>query len=182
MIFILDDDAGVRDSLRLLLECEGLETREFASCPEFLDADGAESDCLILDVHLPGMSGIELLETMRRRGDMLPVIVISGRIDAMTRNRARAAGALAVVEKPYQVEEVLDLVRRAMGRGYRSAGLGRALRRPQIRQNNRSATTARKARSPTFLAASLHDIPRAAAAAPTSLDFPPADISRGGLA
>jgi len=117
MIFILDDDAGVRDSLRLLLECEGLETREFASCREFLDADGAESDCLILDVHLPGMSGIELLETMRRRGDMLPVIVISGRIDAMTRNRARAAGALAVVEKPYQVEEVLDLVRRAMGQG-----------------------------------------------------------------
>ena len=117
MIFILDDDAGVRDSLRLLLECEGLETREFASCREFLDADGAEGDCLILDVHLPGMSGIELLETMRRRGDMLPVIIISGRIDAMTRNRARAAGALAVVEKPYQVEEVLDLVRRAMGQG-----------------------------------------------------------------
>ena len=117
MIFILDDDAGVRDSLRLLLECEGLETREFASCREFLDADGAEGDCLILDVHLPGMSGIELLETMRRRGDMLPVIVISGRIDSMTRNRARAAGALAVVEKPYQVEEVLDLVRRAMGQG-----------------------------------------------------------------
>lgn len=117
MIFILDDDAGVRDSLRLLLECEGLETREFASCREFLDADGAEGDCLILDVHLPGMSGIELLETMRRRGDMLPVIVISGRIDAMTRNRARAAGALAVVEKPYQVEEVLDLVHRAMGQG-----------------------------------------------------------------
>ena len=117
MIFILDDDAGVRDSLRLLLECEGLETREFASCREFLDVDGAEGDCLILDVHLPGMSGIELLETMRRRGDMLPVIVISGRIDAMTRNRARAAGALAVVEKPYQIEEVLDLVRRAMGQG-----------------------------------------------------------------
>ena len=74
MIFILDDDAGVRDSLRLLLECEGLETREFASCRAFLDADGAEGDCLILDVHLPGMSGIELLETMRRRGDMLPVM------------------------------------------------------------------------------------------------------------
>ena len=118
MIFILDDDAGVRDSLRLLLECEGMETRVFASCREFLDADGgAEGDCLILDVHLPGMSGIELLETMRRRGDMLPVIVISGRIDAMIRNRARTAGALAVVEKPYQVEEVLDLVRRAMGQG-----------------------------------------------------------------
>src|SRR5271169_4845015 len=115
MIFIVDDDVGVLDSLRLLLECEGFDAREFASCEEFLNTGGAdEGDCLILDVHMPGMSGIELLETMRRRGDMLPPIVISGRIDATTRNRARAAGALAVVEKPYQVEEVLDLLRLAM--------------------------------------------------------------------
>jgi FixJ family two-component response regulator len=82
---------------------------------EFLDADGGiEGDCLIPDVHLPGMSGIELFETMRRRGDMLPVIVISDRIAAATRHRVRAVGALAVVEKPYQVEEVLDLLCLAM--------------------------------------------------------------------
>ena len=118
MIFIIDDDGGARDSLRLLLECDGFEAREFASCEAFLDAGGAaDGDCLILDVHMPGMSGIELLETMRRRGDMLPAIVISGRIDAGTTNRARAAGALAIVEKPYQPEELLCLVRRALDRG-----------------------------------------------------------------
>ena len=118
MIFIVDDDAGVRDSLRLLLECEGLEARDFASCREFLDAGGAgQGDCLILDVHMPGMSGIELLETIRRRGDTLPIIVISGRIDITTRNRARAAGTIGVVEKPYQVEEVLHLVRLAVNQG-----------------------------------------------------------------
>jgi two-component system, LuxR family, response regulator FixJ len=114
MILILDDDAAVRDSLRFLLECEGYETRGFASGREFLAAGGAgEGDCLILDVHMPGMSGIELLETMRRRGDMRPVIVISGRTDAWTRKRAHAAGALAVVDKPYQVRELLELVRTA---------------------------------------------------------------------
>ena len=118
MIFIVDDDVGVLDSLRLLLECEGFDAREFASCEEFLNTGGAdEGDCLILDVHIPGMSGIELLETIRRRGDMLPVIVITGRIDAMTTNRARAAGALAIVEKPYQPEELLCLVRRALNHG-----------------------------------------------------------------
>ena len=73
MISIVDDDAAVRDSLRFLLECEGYETREFASAREFLPADrAADGDCLILDVHMPGMSGIELLETMRRQGDTRP--------------------------------------------------------------------------------------------------------------
>jgi FixJ family two-component response regulator len=108
----------VRDSLRLLLECEGFDAREFASCREFL-ADGRTSngDCLILDVHMPGMSGIELLESMRRRGDMLPAIVISGRTDTMTTNRARAAGAFAIVDKPYHPEELLCLVHRALDHG-----------------------------------------------------------------
>jgi len=118
MIFIVDDDAGVRDSLRLLLECEGFDAQEFASCREFLaDGRSGKGDCLILDVHMPGMSGIELLETMRRRGDMLATIVISGRIDATTTNRAHAAGALAIVEKPYHPEELLCLVRRALDHG-----------------------------------------------------------------
>ena len=118
MIFIVDDDAAVRDSLRLLLECEGFEAREFASARQFLDArPNGHRDCLILDVHMPEMSGLELLEMLRRRGDMLPVIMITARPDAATRNRARAAGALAVVEKPHGPEEVVNLVRLALGDG-----------------------------------------------------------------
>src|SRR6516164_3600557 len=105
MIFIIDDDDGVRDSLRLLLECEGFEVREFASCRKFLaTVRSGDGDCLILDLHMPEMGGIELLEGMRRRGDRLPVILITGRLDPKTRERARAAGALAVVEKPYKAQ------------------------------------------------------------------------------
>jgi len=62
---------------------------------------------------MPQMSGIELLEGMRRRGDMLPVIIITGRVAATIRERARAAGALAVIEKPYKAAEILNLVQEA---------------------------------------------------------------------
>jgi two-component system response regulator FixJ len=114
MIFIVDDDEGARDSLRLLLESEGLEAFEFASARNFLGSVRADvGGCLILDVHMPGMSGFELLETLRREGDMRPVIIVSGRADHMARKRARAAGALALVEKPYQAGEILRLVRLA---------------------------------------------------------------------
>ena len=118
MIFVVDDDGGARDSLRLLLECEGLEAREFGSCEAFLNAGGAaDADCLILDVYMPGMSGIELLETLRRGDSTLPVVVISGRMDAAILKRALAAGALAVVEKPYQGKKIVDLVRLATDQG-----------------------------------------------------------------
>jgi two-component system, LuxR family, response regulator FixJ len=118
MIFIVDDDAAVRDSLRLLLECEGFEAREFASARQFLDTRPKSSGgCLILDVHMPGMSGLELLEMLRRRGDTLPVVLITGRPDAATQNRAKAAGALAVIEKPHGPKELVDLVRLALGHG-----------------------------------------------------------------
>jgi FixJ family two-component response regulator len=116
MIFIVDDDESVRDSLRLLLECAGFEVCVFGSCWEFLAADRiGEGDCLILDVHMTGMSGLDLLERMRGRGDRVPVILITGRLDMATRSRAQAAGALAVVEKPYKAGEILALVRRALG-------------------------------------------------------------------
>ena len=83
MILILDGDDGVRDSLRLLLECAGFEALEFASCREFLDVDrSGDGDCLILDLHMPEMSGIELLEEMRRRGKTLPAILITERLDS----------------------------------------------------------------------------------------------------
>jgi two-component system response regulator FixJ len=115
MIFIVDDDSATRDSLWVLLDCVGLEAREFASAEAFLEARQlANKDCLVLDVHMPGMSGIELLEQLRQRGDKIPVIIITGQPSTTNDKRARAAGALAVLEKPFKPSEILGLVRQAL--------------------------------------------------------------------
>src|ERR1700681_3306949 len=115
MIFIVDDDSATRDSLRLLLECVGLEARDFPSAKTFLDArQFADEDCLVLDVHMPGMTGIELLEQLRERGDRIPIIIITGQPSVVDTARARAAGALAVLEKPFKPGEIVGLVRRAL--------------------------------------------------------------------
>jgi two-component system response regulator FixJ len=117
MIFILDDDAATCDSLRVLLECEGLTARGFASGREFLDTvRPAAGDCLLLDLHMPAMSGFDVLEALRRRGDGVPVIVVTGHPSAAARTRALAAGAFAFLAKPYRADELLDLVRAALRR------------------------------------------------------------------
>ena len=114
MIFIVDDDGAVRDSLRLLLECEGFEARAFASGQEFLDgAQPGPTDCLILDVQMPGMNGLDLLEAMRRAGSLLTVIVITARLEIATKMRALAAGARAVFEKPCPIAQLIELIRSA---------------------------------------------------------------------
>jgi two-component system response regulator FixJ len=116
MIFIVDDDDATRDSLRLLLEAEGFEAREFAAGRVFLDGvSPADGDCLILDINMPGMNGFEVLAELRRRGESLPVIVVTARADAATRSRAEAGGAFAVVEKPHRACKLLALLRNALG-------------------------------------------------------------------
>lgn len=115
MISIVDDDSATRESLRLLLDCVGLEARDFPSSNAFLEArQSAGEDCLVLDLHMPGMSGLDLLEELRRRGDQIPVIVVTGRPSAATTARAQAAGALAVLEKPFKAAEIIELVRNAL--------------------------------------------------------------------
>ena len=116
MIFIVDDDAATRDSLQLLLEAEGFEAREFAAGRTFLDRERpADGDCLILDLTMRGMNGFEVLAELRRRGDSLPVIIVTAHADSTTRRRAAAGGALAVIEKPHRASELLALVRLALG-------------------------------------------------------------------
>jgi two-component system, LuxR family, response regulator FixJ len=115
MIYILDDDAGVRDSLHALLESENLMTREFASSEEFLAAQRPDlGDCLIIDIHMPGISGLDVLDELRRRGNAIPAIVVTGRPSAALASRAAAAGALAVIAKPYRAEEILGLIRASL--------------------------------------------------------------------
>jgi two-component system response regulator FixJ len=116
MIFIVDDDEATRDSLRLLLEAHGFETREFADGRTFLNGEcPADGDCLILDLTMPGMNGFEVLAELRRRDDRLPVIIVTAHADPVTRSRATAGGALGMVEKPHRAGELLALVRRALG-------------------------------------------------------------------
>jgi two-component system, LuxR family, response regulator FixJ len=101
MIFIVDDDEAVRDSLRTLLETLGLPVQDFASAEEFLvGADVSMGTCVVLDVNLPGESGIKLLERLRRQFPALPVVMISGRADASARGRAIELGAAAFLDKP----------------------------------------------------------------------------------
>lgn len=101
-IFVVDDDDVVRDSLKVLLEARRFAVRDFESAGAFLAHRRASpaAGCLILDVHMPKMGGIELLQTLRTGGDDLPVILMTGRPDAAARNQARALGVLAFLDKP----------------------------------------------------------------------------------
>jgi FixJ family two-component response regulator len=117
-VYIVDDDEAVRASLRLLIELEGLPVEEFASGRAFLEACGTSPEgCLVLDVHMPGMSGIEVLEALRGRGARQPTILVTGRGDEPLRERAQTAGAIRLVEKPFAADAMLDLVHGAFNDG-----------------------------------------------------------------
>jgi len=100
-IYIVDDDEGVRDSARALLEAYDHTVQEFASAREILSRfDQLNDGCLLLDLNMPEMGGIELLELLRSTGNMIPVIVVTAQNDTDVLARARRAGAYAVLEKP----------------------------------------------------------------------------------
>lgn len=110
-IFVIDDDQAVRDSLRWLLESVGHKVETFASAQEFLDRiDASCSGCLLLDVRMPGMSGIELQSILRERGYYMPIIIITGHGDVPLAVRAMKAGALEFIEKPFNDQLLLDKV------------------------------------------------------------------------
>lgn len=107
-IYIVDDEEPVRKALRLLVKAEGLESRGFASAQEFLAAmDEIGPGCVLVDVCMPGMSGLELQETLNARELRIPVIVITGHADVPTAVRAMKGGACDFVEKPFDGEELL---------------------------------------------------------------------------
>lgn len=112
-ITIVDDDEAVGHSLQALLEATGLTVDIFPSGEAFLAARST-SDCVILDLHLPGLDGIETMKRLRRTGASTPVILVSGRLDPGSRVRAVHAGAAAVLEKPLQERLLLECIRRAL--------------------------------------------------------------------
>jgi two-component system response regulator FixJ len=105
----------MRDSLRALLEAHGLVVRVHATAEAFLADEFSHSgDCLIVDVHMPGMSGLELQEELNRRKLGLPMIVVTGYAEISLAVRAIKAGAVDFVEKPFDEEALLAIIRRAI--------------------------------------------------------------------
>ena len=107
-IHVVDDDDAVRDSLRVLLESYDLRVEDFRSVGDYLAAAReTRNACLLLDIHMPGVSGTELLAELRARGNDIPVVVVSGRIDDAIQRTAQAAGAVAVLHKPVREAELM---------------------------------------------------------------------------
>jgi two-component system, LuxR family, response regulator FixJ len=115
IVFIVDDDEAVRSSLRLLLKSLGLAPSAFGSAREFLDGyDPAQPGCLVLDVRMPQMSGLELQEELNRRGAVLPVIFITGHGDVPMAVEAMQAGAFDFLQKPFRDQDLIDRIQRAL--------------------------------------------------------------------
>jgi two-component system, LuxR family, response regulator FixJ len=117
LVYIVDDEASIRDSLAMLLRSVGLASRSFPDAKSFLAAYEPRPDtCLVADVRMPGMSGIELQEALRTRGAELPIIIITGHGDIAMAVRAMKAGASDFIEKPFHDQTLLDAVHRALAR------------------------------------------------------------------
>ena len=117
-VYIVDDDDAVRDSMRALLESLGFEISDYSSAQDFLVHRGADGKaCLLLDLHMPVMSGIDLLEHMQAEGSQIPTIVITGRSDSVLKDRALRGGALELMDKPVTDEALLGAIGRAFAAG-----------------------------------------------------------------
>jgi FixJ family two-component response regulator len=115
VVFVIDDDAAMRDSLQSLVRSVGLDVRSFGSAQEFLQAkrpDGA--GCLVLDVRLPGESGLDLQHEVAKLHLDLPIIFITGYGDIPMSVRAMKAGAVEFLSKPFRAQDLLDAIRPAI--------------------------------------------------------------------
>jgi len=116
IVFVVDDDVSVRESLELLIRCEGWQPETFASAQEFLSHPRAiVPSCLVLDVSLPGLNGLDLQKRVAERMDM-PIIFITGHGDVPMTVKAMKAGAVEFLTKPFRDEVLLNAIRHALGR------------------------------------------------------------------
>ena len=115
-ISLVDDNESVRESLPDLLQHSGLDVEAFASAEAFLDSQAiGQTHCLILDVGLPGMSGPDLQQELKRRGQHIPIIFITAQRDTSLRPQLIGRGAVAVLFKPFSDTALLDAVNSALG-------------------------------------------------------------------
>ena len=118
-MFVVDDDASVRTALDSLFRSVGLVVRSFGSAQDFLSEPPADGPaCLVLDVRLPGMSGLDLQRQLAERDVALPVVVITGHGDIPMTVRAMRAGAVEFLPKPFRDQDLLDAVQQALERAH----------------------------------------------------------------
>jgi two-component system response regulator FixJ len=116
-VFVVDDDEAVRASLKLLLKTLGLPAQTYASAQEFLATfDERRGGCLVLDIRMPGMSGLELQEELNTRGAMLPIIFITGHGDVPMAVEAMQRGAMDFLQKPFRDQDLLDRISEALAK------------------------------------------------------------------
>lgn len=135
-VFLIDDDQAVRDAIRLLLETSGFTVQAFASAIDFLNtAVIGQPGCLVLDVRMPGLSGLDLQKRLRAQGYRIPIIFITGHGDVPMAIRAMKAGAFDFIEKPFQGQTLLARIEEALA----------ADGQERCRQTQRADATARLA-------------------------------------
>ncbi|HVF65316.1 MAG TPA: response regulator [Casimicrobiaceae bacterium] len=119
VVYVVDDDAAIRDALCSLLHAVDVDAQAFDSAQSFLVAPRLPRDaCLVLDVRLPGFSGLDLQETLARNGETIPIIFISGHSDVPTSVQAMKAGAAEFLVKPFDDEALLNAIREALARSH----------------------------------------------------------------
>jgi FixJ family two-component response regulator len=115
LVAIVDDDRSIQSALKDLMESVGLSALCFGSAEEFLESDQRkETACLIADIRMPGMSGLELQAKLKAEGSRIPIIFITAQGDAKMKMRAMKAGAIEFLSKPFDDEDLLEKVRAAL--------------------------------------------------------------------
>jgi FixJ family two-component response regulator len=123
IVFVVDDDVSVRESLEALIRYEGLEAKTFASAAEFLARPRALTpSCLVLDVNLPGLNGLDLQNRIATDRSEMPIIFITGHGDIPMTVRAMKAGAVEFLTKPFEDDALLDAIRHAIERSQDALG------------------------------------------------------------
>lgn len=117
VIAIVEDDFGMREALTRMLKAAGFEARGYASAEEFLETETPRADCLVLDVHLPGASGIDLQRRLAEDKEARPVVFITAHDSPRLRREAEELGAVALLSKPFEGRLLLGAVREALGLG-----------------------------------------------------------------
>ncbi len=114
-VFVVDDDPAIRESLRWLIESVGLNVKILTTAQEFLETyDPTMSGCLVLDIRMPGMSGLDLQNELVARRINIPILIITGHAEVPVAVHAMKAGALDFIEKPFSDQLLLDRIRRAI--------------------------------------------------------------------